>query len=98
MYDITSRDSYSSLVGWLESIEEHGSSNICVAIVGHKVDLEEGRAVTTDEGKKVGVGGLLGNMYMESLSLSLSLSLSVESLEIGNSGVPLILNDLVNSH
>ena len=37
----------------MESIEEHGSSNICVAIVGHKADLEDDRVVTTDEGRKV---------------------------------------------
>lgn len=54
LYDITSRDTFSSVVGWLESVEEHGSSNICTAIVGHKVDLqEEERVVTEEEGRKV---------------------------------------------
>ena len=53
LYDITSRDTFSNVAGWMESIEEHGSSNICVAVVGHKADLEEERTVTTDEGRKV---------------------------------------------
>lgn len=53
LYDITSRDTFSNVAGWMESIEEHGSSNICVAVVGHKADLEEERTVTTDEGRKL---------------------------------------------
>ena len=53
LYDITIRETYLNVVGWLESIKEHGSHNICVAIVGHKADLEDERVVTTDEGKKV---------------------------------------------
>ena len=52
LYDITARDSFSNVVGWIESIEEHGS-NICVAIVGHKVDLDDERVVTMEEGRKV---------------------------------------------
>ncbi len=56
MYDITSRDTFSSVVGWMESVEEHGSSNICIAIVGHKLDLEEERVISTEEGRKVLVG------------------------------------------
>ena len=39
----------------MESVSEHGSPNIQMAIVGHKCDLEEDRSVRTDEGKKVSV-------------------------------------------
>ena len=54
LYDITSRDTFKSVIGWMESVEEHANSNICIAIVGHKVDLHaEDRVVTTEEGKKV---------------------------------------------
>lgn len=53
LYDITSRDTFSSVVGWMESVEEHGSSDICIAIVGHKLDLAEERIISTEEGKKV---------------------------------------------
>lgn len=53
LYDITSRDTFSSVVGWMESVEEHAYSNICIGIVGHKLDLEEERVVTSDEGRKV---------------------------------------------
>ena len=34
-------------------MEEHGSANICIVIVGHKSDLEEERMVTAEEGQKV---------------------------------------------
>ncbi len=53
MYDITSRDSFTSVAGWMESVEEHASSSITLVIVGHKLDLHEERNVTTEEGKKV---------------------------------------------
>ena len=53
LYDITSRDTFTSVVSWMESVVEHGSSDICIAIVGHKLDLEEERVITTEEGRKV---------------------------------------------
>lgn len=34
-------------------MEEHGSTILATAIVGHKADLTEERIVTVDEGKKV---------------------------------------------
>ena len=37
----------------MESIYDHGSHDIKMVIVGHKADLQDERAVTTDEGKKV---------------------------------------------
>lgn len=37
----------------MDSIHDHGSHDIKMVIVGHKADLHDERAVTTDEGKKV---------------------------------------------
>lgn len=37
----------------MESIYDHGSRDIKMVIVGHKADLQDERAVTTDEGRKV---------------------------------------------
>ena len=37
----------------MESIYDHGSHDIKMVIVGHKADLQDERAVTMDEGKKV---------------------------------------------
>ena len=53
MYDITSRSSYANIEGWMDSIYDHGSHDIKMVIVGHKADLQDERAVTVDEGKKV---------------------------------------------
>ena len=53
LYDITSRDSFTNVAGWMESVEEHASATIRIIIVGHKVDLQDDRNVSTEEGKKV---------------------------------------------
>lgn len=37
----------------MDSIHDHGSHDIKMVIVGHKADLQDERAVTIDEGKKV---------------------------------------------
>ena len=42
-----------NVVGWMDSVAEHGSPNIRMAVVGHKCDLEEERSVRMEEGEKV---------------------------------------------
>ena len=42
-----------NVVGWMDSVAEHASPNIQMAVVGHKCDLEEERSVRTEEGEKV---------------------------------------------
>jgi len=41
----------------MESVEEHASPTIRILIVGHKVDLQDYRNVSTEEGRKVSMGG-----------------------------------------
>ena len=53
MYDITSRGSFMNIVSWMGSIREHGSPLIRIALVGHKIDLNDDRQVTAEEGEKV---------------------------------------------
>ena len=53
VYDVTSRGSFNNIVGWMQSVTEHGSPNIRIAIVGHKCDLGDERSVETHEGQKV---------------------------------------------
>ncbi len=53
MYDITDRNSFVNVMSWFDSVTEHGSPNIIVALVGHKKDLEEDRSVQSQEGKLV---------------------------------------------
>jgi Ras-related protein Rab-2A len=42
VYDITNRDSFLNLKGWLEKIREYSDPSIKIAIVGNKKDLVEG--------------------------------------------------------
>ena len=57
LYDITSRKSFINILNWMDSIREHGSPIIKIALVGHKIDLEDDRQVTTEEGQKVNTVG-----------------------------------------
>ncbi|KAK8893233.1 hypothetical protein M9Y10_021650 [Tritrichomonas musculus] len=50
VYDITSKASFESLDKWLQTVFDH--ANPIIFIVGNKVDLQEQRAVTTEEGQK----------------------------------------------
>ena len=63
VYDVTSRSTFNNIPGWLQSVTEHGSPNIRVAIVGHKCDLEDERSVENQEGQKV-------NMYVAILAIA----------------------------
>lgn len=53
LYDITSRPTFSNVVGWMDSVMEHGAQNIRLAVVGNKLDLDDDREVSIDEGKKL---------------------------------------------
>ncbi|EKE41218.1 Rab family GTPase [Entamoeba nuttalli P19] len=50
-YDITSRSSFESLEGWYTDLMKVASSDISVAIVGNKIDLEATREVQTSDGQ-----------------------------------------------
>ena len=53
MYDITNRDSFEHLNNWINLISQT-ISNKTIILVGNKLDLEEKRIVSKDEGEKVG--------------------------------------------
>jgi hypothetical protein len=53
----------------MESIYDHGSHDIKMVIVGHKADLQDERAVTMDEGKKVEQGSYNNNNIESILSM-----------------------------
>ena len=54
LYDITSRTTFTNVLSWMDSIREHGSPLIKIALVGHKIDKEDDRQVSVEEGQKVG--------------------------------------------
>lgn len=50
LYDVTAALTFNSLSKWLQELRENADSNIVVMLVGNKCDLQELRAVSTDEG------------------------------------------------
>jgi len=51
-YDVTDRDSFKSIGGWVKQIEQNSDKHICKVLVGNKCD-KEGRTVTLEEGEKL---------------------------------------------
>ena len=54
VYDITCRESFDDIAKWFTLIDEiRGSTDLPIIIVGNKIDLEEQRSVSTQEGEKL---------------------------------------------
>ena len=53
IYDVTSIQTYENIKTWVSQIREEASSNVVIYIVGNKIDMEEERKVSKDEGKKL---------------------------------------------
>jgi Ras-related protein Rab-2A len=51
VYDITRRDSFQHLSRWLEEAKQHSHDHMVILLIGNKNDLEQRRAVTTEEGQ-----------------------------------------------
>lgn len=60
VYDITNYDSFKNAEKWLKEVKEHAEPNLVTLLIGNKSDLDEKRAVKTEEGaefaQKVGSG------------------------------------------
>eukprot|EP01087_Luapelamoeba_hula_P012776 TRINITY_DN35_c0_g1_i1.p1 TRINITY_DN35_c0_g1~~TRINITY_DN35_c0_g1_i1.p1 ORF type:complete len:223 (+),score=39.68 TRINITY_DN35_c0_g1_i1:137-805(+) len=52
VYDITSRDSFKYLQGWLEDIHTNAGSDMVIVLVGNKGDMKERREISFEEGKQ----------------------------------------------
>jgi GTPase SAR1 family protein len=53
VYDITSKDSLNAAKKWIEELQERANPNIVITLAGNKVDLEEERQVTFEEGREL---------------------------------------------
>jgi len=53
VYDITRRDTFTHLQGWLAEVREHSNKEMIIMLIGNKSDLESKRAVTYEEGKRL---------------------------------------------
>ncbi|KAK3411768.1 ras-related protein Rab11A [Eucalyptus grandis] len=52
VYDITRRQSFDHIPRWLEELRSHADKNIVIILVGNKTDLENQRAVPTEDAKE----------------------------------------------
>ena len=50
-YDVTSRQSYEHIPGWMESITSNTDENIPIVLIGNKIDLES--TVTAEAGQEM---------------------------------------------
>ncbi|KAL8229784.1 hypothetical protein R6Q57_014684 [Mikania cordata] len=49
VYDITKRRSFDNVAGWVEELRAHADNSIVIALIGNKADLEEKRAVPSED-------------------------------------------------
>lgn len=63
MYDVTDKESFNNVQGWFSEIDKYASDNVNKIIVGNKCDLEDSRAVSTEEGQLL--ASSLGVQFLE---------------------------------
>ena len=51
VYDCTDEKSFENVRNWMKQIETHAAKGVAKVLIGNKCDLEEDRAVTTEEGQ-----------------------------------------------
>ncbi|XP_076900486.1 ras-related protein RABA3-like [Bidens hawaiensis] len=49
VYDITKRQSFDHVAGWVEELRAHADNSIVIALIGNKADLEDKRAVPSED-------------------------------------------------
>lgn len=52
VYDITKRQTFDHIPRWLEELRAHADKNIVIMLIGNKTDLENQRAVPTEDAKE----------------------------------------------
>ncbi|XP_060184601.1 ras-related protein Rab11D [Lycium barbarum] len=52
VYDITKRQTFDHIPRWLEELRAHADRNIVIILIGNKTDLEDQRAVPTEDAKE----------------------------------------------
>jgi len=83
VYDITSKESFSKVGGWLDDIRGMADANTQIALVGNKSDLEEEREVSTQSGLELAKSN--GLNFMET---------SARSGKNVNRAFQILLNDI----
>lgn len=63
VYDITQIQTYESIERWISELKSLGDNNICIMMVGNKIDLSEKRVISTEEAKSK--ANLLSNLIIK---------------------------------
>ena len=53
IYDITNKKSFENVRNWINQIKEEVSEKVSIILVGNKIDDEEHRVVSTEQGEKM---------------------------------------------
>lgn len=53
VYDVTERSSFDALNFWLKSYKDNAESGSVCLVIGNKIDLNDKRVVSTEEGKNI---------------------------------------------
>ncbi len=51
IYDVTNANTFNNIKAWLSQIKEHANEKVKIVIVGNKIDSEETRQVSTEQGE-----------------------------------------------
>jgi Ras-related protein Rab-2A len=68
VYDITSRKSFENIVHWIEDVHKESPKTISIILIGNKIDLEDKRIVSYDEGNEFAIKN--GIIFMETSAKS----------------------------
>jgi len=52
VYDITNKKTFENISKWVPELKNSGDKDVTIILVGNKIDLEEERQVSTEEGQK----------------------------------------------
>lgn len=63
VYDITRRETFEGIPGWLTELKQFAGPNVICALVGNKCDLQQERQVSTEEGATY--AAKLGMLFFE---------------------------------
>jgi len=53
IYDVTNRQTFDNVKGWISQIREEANQNVLIYIVGNKIDMKEERKVLKEDGEKL---------------------------------------------
>ena len=53
IFDVTDKETFTHVRDWIERIHEESPEGITICLVGNKIDMNESRGISNEEGKKI---------------------------------------------